>query len=174
MGPGDRRRCNEPNRASEVSSGREPERAALAGDAGLFRGHGAASGKRDAELRAISAGTVGAGMRTAAGQSRPQAAARLGVTAGEVAGELRFEAIAGESEPAAQGIAGRKLLGTQGELAGFWQSRRGQESLAVCHCTGVNLNASPKDQVHDLCAAGAGSAGGETGTAIAPGDQKAG
>src|SRR5215831_18586516 len=47
---------------------------------------------------------------------------RLGVTAGEVAGELRSEAITGKSEPAAEGLAGRRLLGSQGELAGVWES----------------------------------------------------
>src|SRR6516162_6375697 len=113
-------------------------------------------------------------MRTAAGQSHSPAVAGLEVTPGEVTGKLRCEALAGESEPADEGVAGRGLPGSQGELVGFWESRSGQESFVVCARTGVDLNSRPKNQIHDLCPAGAGSAGRKTGTAVAPGNQKTG
>jgi len=86
---------------------------------------GAASRERDAQLRTISARALGPGMRTAAGQSHSQTVAILGVTAGEVTGKLRCEAIAGESESSDEGVAGRGLPGSQGELVGFWESRSG-------------------------------------------------
>ena len=113
-------------------------------------------------------------MRTATGQSHSSAVAGLEVTPGEVTGKLRGETLAGESEPAVEGVAGRGLPGSQGELVGFWESWSGQESLVVCDRTGVDLDSRPKNQVFDLCPAGAGSAGGKTGTAVAPGNQETG
>src|SRR5215469_1141887 len=174
MAPLARRRRNEPDRADQDGASRGSKRTALAGDAGHFRGYGTSSGKRDAQLRAIFTRTGRAGMRTAAWQSYSQAAARFGLTFGEVAGQFRSEAPADEGEPAVEGVAGRRLLRSQGELVGFWESGSGQEPLALCDRTGVNLNASPKNQVHDLRTPGPRSADRETGTAIAPGDQKAG
>src|SRR6516162_1396006 len=102
----DRRACDERDQAGKDGSGRELEGAALARHAGLFRGYSAASRERDAQLRTISAGALGPGMRTAARQSHSQAVARLRVTPGEVTGELRCEAIAGQSESADEGVAG--------------------------------------------------------------------
>src|SRR6516164_344246 len=169
-----RRACDERDRASKDGAGRELERAALASHAGLLRGYGAASRERDAQLRTISARALGPGMRTAAGQSHSPAVAGLEVTPGEVTGELRCEALAGESEPADEGVAGWGLPGSQGEFVGFWESRSGQESFVVCARPGGDLNPRPKNQIHDLCPAGAGSAGRKTGTAVAPGNQKTG
>src|SRR5215468_3684103 len=169
-----RRACNERDRARKDGAGRELEGAALASHAGLLRGYGAASREGDAQLRTISARALGPGMRTAAGQSHSQAVARLAVTPGEVTGKLRREAIAGESESADEGVAGRGLLGSQGELVGFWESGSGQESLVVCDRTGADLDSRPKNQIHDLCLAGARPAGRKTGTTVAPGNQKTG
>src|SRR5215472_10168629 len=113
-------------------------------------------------------------MRTAAWQSYSQAAARFWLTAGEVAGQFRSEASADESEPATEGVVGRRLFRPQGKFIGLRKSGSGQEPLTVCNRPGFSFDASPKDQVHDLRAPGARSAGRETGTAVTPGDQKAG
>src|SRR5260370_34787870 len=113
-------------------------------------------------------------MRTAAWQSHAQAAEGLGVTAGEVPGELRLEANADEGESSVEGVAGRGLPGSQGERVGLWDSRSGQESLVVCDCAGVDCDASPENQIHDLCPARAGPARGNARNAVASGNQPSG
>src|ERR1700730_481667 len=170
---GARRWCNERGRPGEDGAGGEPEGTALAGDAGLFRAGGTASGEGNAQLRAVSVGVGGTGMRTAARESDPQAAEGLGAAVGEIACELQAEAIAGEGEPTHEGTAGGRLPGPQGEFAGLREPWRREESLSLCYRPGVDRDSSSEDEVHDMCAAGAGSVGGEARIAIAQRDHEA-
>ena len=60
------------------------------------------------------------------------------------------------------------------ETGCLWDSGSGQESLVVCDCAGVDCDARPENQIHDLCPARAGPPRGKARTAVASGNQATG
>src|ERR1700723_3121591 len=142
--------CNEwGNGAGENRASGKSERAASAGDRGMLRGKAAAKTDREATQ----------GIRTAAG---------------EVAGELRRQAFAGEGESTDEGVVGGRIPGPQRESTDLRESWRGEEPFALCDCARADRGARKKDQVRHLSAAGAGSAGREARSAVGQGNQKTG
>src|SRR5664280_3206074 len=98
----------------------------------------------------------------------------LGAAVGEVAAELRYQAIAGESDAAVADAAGRRLPGPERERPGIRESRFGQEPSFDGTGSGTGGSAGAQNALHQVRAADAGFTGRQTGLAIEPGDQTAG
>src|SRR5271167_1278250 len=165
--------CNERGPSDQNGVAGELKRTAPAGNARLFRTGRATGGERNPQLRAVPAGVGRTGVRGPATEPHREVAARVGATAGEDVGQLRPEALTGQGGATAEGAVRRKLLGPQGEPAAVWESRSGQEPLAVRPGPGTD-HARAQDEVHELRHAGARVVGGQAGSAVEQRDQEAG
>jgi hypothetical protein len=92
-------------------------RLATADDSHELRGVGSTGGERDVFLRALSPGTVRAGMSGTADEADQPSAATIATTGGEEPGSVRSETSAGEGRSASAEPAGRELCGAQGARA---------------------------------------------------------
>src|SRR6266852_8372433 len=113
-------------------------------------------------------------MRAAAEGQGAEVAERLGATAGEVAAEFRFKAIAGESGTTTENAAGGRLSGSERERFGFRKSGVGEESSSDGAGPGTGGGAGTQDALHQVRLADAGFTGSQAGPAAEPGDQTAG
>src|SRR5271169_3172083 len=107
-------------------------------------------------------------MRTAAEDEGATVTEGLGAAAGEVATEFQSKAIAGESDAAVPDAAGRQLPGSERERFGIRKSRVGQESSSDGAGPGTGGGWGAQDALHQVCAADAGFAGSQAGSAVEP------
>lgn len=136
-------------------------RLASADDSHELRGAGSEGGERDVLLRALSSGTVRAGMSGTADEADQPSAAPIATAAGEEPGGIQSETAAGESGSASAEPAGRELRGSQGESTGVRQGRFGEDAFAVRTCPGTGPSRSP-GVIHDLQSPGAGATRSQT------------
>src|SRR5438132_650346 len=113
-------------------------------------------------------------MPTAAEEQGAAVAERLGATAGEVAAEFRFEAVAGESGTAVENAAGGRLSGSERERFGFRESGIGEEPSSDGAGSGAGGGAGTQGSLHQVRLADAGFTSRQAGPAVKPGDQTAG
>jgi len=126
-----------------------------------LRGTGQPGPAGDAQLRALPAGTVRAGMPGTADQTHQPAGATIPVAAGEKPGDVRLETAAGEGGSAGAEPARWQLRGAQGEPAGLRQSRFGEDASFVRSGPGTGPSGAPS-VVHDVHTVGAGIVAGQT------------
>src|ERR1019366_4209191 len=113
-------------------------------------------------------------MRAAAEVQGPAIVERVGAPAGEVAAELRYQAIAGESDAAVADAAGRRLPGPERERFGIRESWVGQEPSIDGAGPGTGRGSGAQNALHQVRTADAGFTGRQAGPATEPGDQTAG
>jgi hypothetical protein len=135
-----------------------PEGTVPAEPAQTLCGGGAASGTRDAQLRAVSAEPGADGVRGAACQADRTAAAPVAIAGAQGPGQLRSEAAAAESSPAVSDALGRQLCGTARERADFRRHGHGQDACVVCSGPGVGAR-GPSGILSAVQLAGAGAVG---------------
>ena len=104
------------------------EGAALADDAGVLCGAGAAGAQGDAVVRAVPVGAGAGGVRSAACAPDRAATASVAVALGEGPGAFRVGASAGGGGPAGADAVGREFCGASREPAGVWQVGFGQDA----------------------------------------------
>jgi hypothetical protein len=140
-----------------------PARAAFAGGAGPVRGGGSAGECRELELCGLLTGGSGAGMSATETAADRAAAERVAIAVGEELGGARSEASAAEGGAAMPRAVERGLCGSAGEHIGLWTSGIGENALPVRGGPGTGADGSALP-VHDDGPAGAGAAGGQTGS----------
>jgi Mu transposase-like protein len=145
----------------------EPEGAAPAGDAGLFRGAGATSPAGVAELRALPAGADGTGDPGAARPPDRAAPAGVAAAAGEGPPGAGPEAATAESGAADPGADGRSVRGPLRERAGVREPGFGEDARIISDLSRVDPFRK-EGLFPELWADGSGPAGGQAGPEAEP------
>ncbi len=145
---------------SEGEVGATAARAAAGERADQLRGTGPAGGAGDAQLRAVPAGTVRAGVPGAADAADRPTAAAIAAAFGEEPGDVRSEAAADEGGPAGAEPARGELRGSSREPFGVRENRFGENASFVWLGARTGT-AGALGAVHDVELAGAGVAGGQ-------------
>jgi hypothetical protein len=122
----------------EGAADRAAQGAAPAGDAGGVRGAGATGAAGVAELRAVPAGSDGAGVPGAARQPGRAVVAGLAAAAGEEPADVGPEAVAPEGRPAGADAVGRDIRGPVRERAGVRQSGFREDARPFIDWTGTD------------------------------------
>src|SRR5579871_5272847 len=112
-------------------------------------------------------------MRGPAAQTSPAAVASIADSGREELGKLQPEALASEGRADDEDVAGRRVPGSARECAGVRQSRQRKDAPPMLDRPGTH-RAGATRLLHDVSAAGAGSAGSQARSEAEPLLQTAG